>query len=780
MKSTYFLLSIATLIVIRFAQGQPVPEDAPYRNSELPVEERINDLLGCMTLEEKCAQLRTAWVMEDVSDENGIFDATKAERVFSKGLGGFGPVRLDIPNEIAFRNTAQKYVRGHTRLGIPLIFHEEGCHGMLAPQATSFPVPIGLASSWNEELTEKVFEVVSAEMRARGVQQALTPIADICRDPRWGRTDEVIGEDPFLVGRMATAMVRGLQGRRPNAIEADRVAATLKHMVGHGAPEAGVNRAPAHLGRREVLDLHLKPFRMVLAAAPPAALMPSYNEIDGIPSHASRWLLQDVLRGEFGFQGLVTSDYSGINDLTNFHHVTVDEADAALLAFNSGVDMDLPDGVNFRHLPELVTAGKIPVARLDEAVARVLRLKFRLGLFESWEADAEKAEALARLDSSKALAYQAAAESIILLKNSNKTLPLSKETCGKIAVIGPHADDTRLGSYSGEPFYRVSLVDGLRRALDDPDRVTHAKGCSITKIDSTSPMKAWKKVDDFEFSSVEENQADIAAAVEIAKQADIIVLVLGENELICRESWAENHIGDRASLELMGAQQQLADAVLALGKPSIVYLMNGRPLAIPSIVEKADAVLEGWYAGQETGNAAANIIFGKVNPSGKLTITIPRSVGQVPISYDQKPSSRAFPYLDEKQGPLFSFGSGLSYTDFSYGKPEVEPAQIKPDGKAVVRVKVTNTGSRTGDEVVQLYVHDLVASVTRPIRQLKGFQRITLEPGSSRTVEFPISADTLSFIGIDMKSVVEPGTFEVMVGGNSETQNKAELEVIQP
>ena len=762
---------------ISLSHGQPVPADAPYRDASRPVAERVNDLLGRMTLGEKCAQLRTAWELDKLATPGGRFDEARAAALMADGLGGFGPLRLDIAAEVALRNEAQSFVRGHTRLGIPLLFHEEGCHGVLAPQATSFPAPIGLACSWNEELIEDVFEVVAAEMAARGARQALTPIADVCRDPRWGRTDEMIGEDPFLVGSLATAMVRGLQGRDAEAIGPRHVATTLKHLTGHGAPEAGVNRAPAHLGPRELRELHLEPFRMVLAAASPAAVMPSYNEIDGVPSHANRWLLQDVLRGELGFEGLVTSDYWGVRDLVPFHRLAADDGAAALLAFNTGVDMDLPDGNCYAHLPALVGAGKITTARLDEAVARVLHLKFRLGLFEAPAADAAAAQALVRQDSTKTLARRAAAESIVLLKNQGGILPLKKKTCGKIAVIGPHADDTRLGSYSGEPLYRVSLLDGIRSALGDPGRVLHAKGCSITTNETSSPMKAWKDVNLQKFPDAEQDRRDIAAAVEKARRADTIVLVLGENELVCREAWAPEHFGDRASLGLLGAQQQLADAILALGKPTIVYLMNGRPLAIPSIVGKADAVLEGWYAGQETGNAAADILFGRVNPSGKLTITIPRSVGQLPLAYDHKPSSRGYPYLDESHDPLFPFGFGLSYTTFSYANPVVEPARIRPDGSAIAKVTVTNTGKLAGDEIVQLYLHDKTASVTRPVRQLKGFRRVTLAPGESRVVEFPITPHALSLIGTDLKRVVEPGEFEILAGGDPRHLVKAALVV---
>ncbi len=761
--------SLVLLVALNFAsavgRGQQ-PASRPADPGATTVDARVADLLGRMTLEEKVAQL-CCLEAKAFSDASGKPDAALAEKLLAGGIGEIGPVRQPIGQEIGFKNAVQRYARERTRLGIPVIFHDEGCHGVLAPGATSFPVPMGLACSWDPDLVRRVFDVVGAEMRARGSQHALAPVLDICRDPRWGRTDETMGEDPFLNGTLGTAVVRGLQGTDAEHIGDEHVAVTLKHFAGHGAPEAGVNRAPAHLGPRELCESHLIPFEMVIAAAHPAAVMPSYNEVDGVPSHENKWLLQDVLRAKFGFQGLIASDYGGVGDLEHFHHVAANKSEAALRAFNAGVDMDLPSGSNYAELVALTRGGKISERAVDAAVARVLRLKFQLGLFEHAYADASRAEAVTRLDSSRQLALEAARRSIVLLKNKDDVLPLVKERYKTIAVIGPHSDDARLGSYSGDPWYRVSVLDGIKRKVGSSVRVLHAKGCSITTNESDSSRKAWEKVEHQAFPTTEQSEADIAEAVDVAKQAEAIVLVIGENELISREAWSQRHIGDRASLDLFGAQNELAERIFDLGKPVVVYLMNGRPLAIPDVVERADAVLEGWYMGQETGNAAADILFGDVNPSGKLTITIPRSVGQVPIYYDQKPSSRSFAYVDSKNTPLFPFGFGLSYTKFEYGEPQLAATSIKPDGQTVASVTVTNTGSRAGDEVVQLYVHDKVASVTRPVRELKGFKRVGLAPGASETVSFTITPDMLSLYNIDMKRVVEPGEFEIVLGPSS-------------
>ena len=765
MKLVRIIWCIALLTVGSVKADNSLPA---YKNSALPTEQRVADLLRRMTLEEKIAQLCAAAEPKNITDTNGVFDEAKVRLVFGNGLGEFASLTKPISEEVALRNAVQKFILENTRLGIPIIFHGEACHGVLAPEANSFPVPIGIACTWDEDLVERIYTTVGAEMRARGMQQALAPILDICRDPRWGRTDETLGEDPFLNGRLGIAMVRGLQGRDPEHIGAGHVAATLKHLTGHGQPEAGVNRAPAHLGRRELYESHLVPFAMVIAAAHPAAVMPSYNEIDGVPSHANRWLLQDVLRGQFGFDGLIPSDYSGIADLRYFHHIAATDTDAAQRAFATGVDMDFPAGSNYAHLAELVKAGKISETAIDKSVARVLRLKFRLGLFENPYADADAAKALVKKDSTKALALEAAQKSIVLLKNQNGLLPLAPGKYKTIAVIGPNANDTRLGSYSGEPPYLVSIFDGIKRAAGDDAKILYAKGCSITTNEGLSSMNAWLTINRQQFPTAEEDRADIAQAVQTASQADVIILVLGENELICREAWSDKHSGDRASLDLFGRQNELADAIFKLGKPVVVYLMNGRPLAIPQIVEKASTVIEGWYAGQETGNAAADILFGRVNPSGKLTITIPREVGQLPIYYNHKPSSRGYAYVDADNRPLFPFGFGLSYTTFEYGDPQLSAPEMKTNASVEVSTTVTNSGKVAGDEIVQLYIHQKVASVTRPVRELKGFQRISLAPGESKTVHFKITPDMLALYDEDFKRVVEPGEFEIIIGPASD------------
>jgi beta-glucosidase len=771
------VLALSTTRAQNATTPSAVPTPPPYKNPALPVDQRVDDLLARMTLHEKVQQLRCIWQVEPKITTARQFDPDKAAALLSEGIGEFGPLDHPAEQEVALHNAIQKYLLEQTRLGIPTIFHNEACHGFLTNGASSFPVPIGLACSWDPELTERIYNVVAAEMRARGVSQALAPIMDICRDPRWGRTDETMGEDPYLNGKIGAAVVRGLQGSATGVVAEGHVAATLKHFAGHGQPESGINRAPGDIPPRELYDAHLVPFRIAIAEAHPAAVMPSYNEVDGVPSHNNAWLLQTVLRGEFHFQGLIVSDYDGIEYLSEVHAVAADHAEAAQKALQAGVDVDLPSGTAYANLEQLVQAGQVSQDAIDQAVRRVLRLKFSLGLFENPYGDAGKADALVHLDSTKALAREAAQKSIVLLTNRNHLLPLPKDKYHTIAVIGPNADQARLGSYSGDPLYKVSILQGLQNKLGASAKILYAQGCQITTNLPDSSMTAWNEAVAPRFPTDAQNQAAIAQAVQTAQQADLIVLVLGENEMLSREAWSAKHLGDRDSLDLVGAQNALADAIFALGKPVVVYLMNGRPLAVPNLAEKADALIEGWYMGQETGNAAADILFGDANPSGKLTITIPRATGQVPDYYDYKPSAKLFNYVDDSNKPLFPFGFGLSYTTFAYSAPRLASPTIPRDGSTTVTVEVTNTGSVPGDEIVECYIHHVVSSVTRPVKELKGFQRISLAPGQSQSVTFTIDHDTLAFHDLQMNDTVEPGAVAIMTGPSSDDLQSVTLRV---
>jgi beta-glucosidase len=496
--------------------------------------------------------------------------------------------------------------------------------------------------------------------------------------------------------------------------------------------------------------------------------MPSYNEVDGVPSHANKWLIKDLLRKEMGFEGLVVSDYYGADQLFNKHFVAEDGKDAARIAFNSGVQYEFPQGNLYKLLPELVKESKVRSEDIDKAVEQTLTLKFELGLFENPYISAEHAIEISRDPGHKAAALKAARESIVLLKNDN-LLPLKKSKYKKIAVIGPCAGDPYFGGYAGEPHEKTGLFKGIKNKAGKTSEVLYAEGCRLTTNLNLSYFN-WK-YDDIVFARREENLKLIKEAVSLAKKADIVILALGENEHLCREAWAKTHIGDNMTLDLFGEQEELADAIISLGKPVVLYLMNGRPLSINSLAAKVPAILEGWYMGQETGIAAADIIFGDVNPSGKLTITIPKSAGQLPMYYNYKPGAQFMNYISQDINPLYHFGYGLSYTKFSYSEPRLKHHVIKPDGSTYVSIEVSNTGKTTGDEIVQMYIRDKVSSVTRPVKELKGFQRMSLKPGETKIVRLEITPDKLAFHNIDLKYVVEPGEFEIMVGSSSRDED---------
>lgn len=494
--------------------------------------------------------------------------------------------------------------------------------------------------------------------------------------------------------------------------------------------------------------------------------MASYNEIDGIPSHINHWLLQRVLRQEWGFRGYVTSDGNGLDMLVNTHHVAADKAQAARLAIAAGVDFDLSDGSTYATLLDQVRRGIVPQQQLDDAVAHVLAAKFRLGLFENPYIDPDYAQKITNSPEHQQLARKAAEEAIVLLKNDGNLLPLDLKKLKSIAVIGPNAADVHLGGYSREPAHQVSILNGIRARVGSQASVLYAEGCKITT--AQEGWRGWYE-NDVKLVDPATQATAIRTAVEVARKSDVAIVVIGENESTNREAWSEQHLGDRDSLDLLGAQNELVRAIVETGKPTVVFLINGRPLSINYTAEHVPAILEGWYLGQEGGTAAAEVLFGDVNPGGKLPITFPRSVGQLPDYYNHKPSMNRT-YAFSTRTPLFPFGFGLSYTTFNLENVHVEPQQIYPGGEATVSVDVVNTGTRAGDEVAQMYIHERVASVTRPVMELEGFERVHLDAGQRKTVKFRIGPRELSMLNADMHWVVEPGTFDVMVGpGSSQT-----------
>ena len=751
-----------------------------YKNPRLSVERRVADLLSRMTVEEKVAQLVCLWgerpqtgPQTDFSADRGDFSPERARVSMKHGIGQIARQReRKGPREAArFANALQKFLVEQTRLGIPAIFHDEALHGLMAKNATHFPQPLALASSWDLDLVTRVFTAAALETRARGSHQVLGPNLDLAREPRWGRTEETYGEDPYLVSRMGVAVVRALQGAGPG-VDGEHVIATAKHFAAHGQPEGGTNIAPANYSERVIREVFLPSFEAAVKEAGIMSVMASYNEIDGVPSHANRWLLDRVLRQEWGFQGHVVSDYYGIPQLVSLHKVAADKAEAARAALEAGVDIELPDPEANTTLAQLVREGKVSEAALDRAVARNLRAKFLLGLFENPYVDPERTARVTNSREHRALAAEAARRSITLLKNEGNLLPLDRTRLRTLAVIGPNADRAHLGGYSDpEPAPGVGVLQGVTAKLGGAVKVTHAQGVRITREGGN-----WW-ADTSQLSDPAEDSRLIAEAVEVARAADAVVLVIGGNEDTNKEAWAENHLGDRDTLELVGRQNDLVRAVLETGKPTVAVLINSGPLAINYVAEKVPAILEGFYLGDETGTGVADVLFGDYNPAGKLPVTFPRSVGQLPIYYNQKPTARRG-YLFTSKEPLFPFGHGLSYTTFEYSAPTVSPARIGPGGQATVTVAVTNTGRRAGDEVVQLYIRDLVSSVTRPVIELKDFRRVSLAPGERKTVTFTVTPDKLSFLDLNMNRTVEPGWFDIMVGTSSVKHQTAKLEVV--
>jgi beta-glucosidase len=789
---TAFALGLLALICLLPNAGEPGQKGdakADYRNPKLPVARRVEDLLARMTLEEKVGQMLCLWnARRQITDKQGRFDPAKAPKWFKVGIG-----RIERPSEghgaraeAEYLNAIQRWVKENTRLGIPVIFHEEALHGLQGPEATSFPQAIGLASTWNPDLVERVFTVVGREVRARGAQQVLAPVVDVARDPRWGRIEETYGEDPYLVSRVGLAAVRGFQGDG-KTISPDRVIATLKHMAGHGQPESGTNVGPANVGERTLRDVFFYPFEVCVKEGHARSLMPSYNEIDGIPSHANRWMLHDVLRKEWGFDGTIVSDWQAISQLAKRHKVAANAAEAARQALAATVDVELPDVETYDTLIELVKQGKVSEAAIDEAVRRLLREKFELGLFEDPFVDPARADEISGAKAHRPLALEAARQAIVLLQNRGGVLPLDAAKMKRVAVIGPHSAEVMLGGYSGVPRHSVSILEGIRNRLGKGATVAHAEGVRITEdsaftkgpqplVGGTRSQQRWS-ADKVVLADPAANQKRIKEAVALAQDSDVVIVVVGDNEQTAREAYAENHLGDRADLRLVGQQEDLVRALVATGKPTVMVLINGRPPAIPELAEQVPAILEGWYLGQEGGTAVAEVLFGDVNPGGRLPITFPRSVGQLPLFYNHKPTAQRG-YLFESKEPLFPFGHGLSYTTFAYGTPTVSAAKITPDGTTKVSVEVTNTGARAGDEVVQLYLRAEVSRVTRPVKELKGFQRITLKAGEKRTVTFEVGPEHLAYHGVEMKRVVEPGRFQLMVGGSSAKVKSVPLEVV--
>lgn len=760
-----------------------------YKDASKSPEERVVDLLSRMTIEEKAAQMMGVWneKKETLIDEKGNFDFEKASKAYAHG-NGIGQVGrpsdagkdeqasheagFNAKQTVELTNAIQKFFIENSRLGIPVVFHEECLHGLASKGATSFPQPIGLGGTFNPELVEKLYAMTAEETRVRGGHQALTPVVDVARDPRWGRVEETFGEDPFLVSQMGVAAVKGFQGDA-EFNNKKHVIATLKHFAAHGEPESGQNCGPVNISERVLRETFLMPFKEAVQEANVVSIMASYNEIDGIPSHANQWLLRDVLREEWGFKGFVVSDYYAILELfdrpdTHGHHIAEDKKHAAELGIKAGVNIELPEPDCYLNIKELIEEGRLTEQDLDDMVGPMLYWKFKMGLFDDPYLDPEEAGKISGSEKNKKLALQAAQETITLLKNKSNVLPLDSSQTKTIAVVGPNANRSLLGGYSGAPETNITILEGIKAKAETHNiEVIYSEGCKITV------GGRWEE-DAVVVPTPDENRKSIALAVEDVKDADIIVVAIGGNDQTSREAWSSKHMGDRTNLDLFGEQDELVDALVATGKPVIACLVNGRPLSINNVAKKVDGILECWYLGQEGGNAVAEILFGDVNPGGKLPITIPRSVGQLPIYYNYKPSARRGFLFDDSK-PLYPFGYGLSYTKFKFENVRLKENKISVDEGTTVFVDVTNTGDREGSEVIQMYIRDLHSSVTRPVKELKGFKKVWLKPGETKTVFIPVHKKSLAFYNVRMNYVVEPGEFEIMVGNSSRDEDLTKL-----
>lgn len=794
MTPAWLLLGACALTLPSVLAAQTQPSTSLYKRADAPIEARVQDLLSRMTLEEKLAQLQSNSTLPPVPGlavgptpafgivKKGQIDESVAKRALGNGIGafnivGFDPRGLSAADQVLQANAIQNWVIGNTRLGVPVMFQGEALHGAVVGGATSFPQAIGLGSTWDRALLLQMFTAVGEESRAAGVSMVLAPVFDLSRDPRFGRVEEMYSEDPYLVGELGVAAVTGLQGHGP-VIDQAHVIATAKHFV-HGQPENGTNTAPNDFSERTMREVFLPPFEKAVKVAHIGAIMPSYNENNGgVPSHVNRWLLQDILRKEWNFSGITSSDWFAVAELYSQHHIAASEADAGVQAFNAGLDMETPNAPGFAALGDAIRAGKVSQQDVDAAVGRVLTLKFRAGLFEHPLTDATRAANTLGTKAHAALARRVADEAIVLLKNQDKLLPLDPAKTRSIAVIGPNADKVRLGGYSGNPPSFVTVLEGVRNRLGPKAEVSYAEGVRISEPDKDP---ASNKLAPFVAPSAENDAALIAQAVQTARQAEVVVLVLGGNETVTREAFAgfagsKPAFGDTDDLELPGRQNELVREVMKLGKPTVAVLLNGRPYSIMALSNSVPAILEGWYLGQESGNAIAGVLFGDVNPSGKLPVTIGRSAGQLPVYYYKKPQSR-LGYVFNDNSPLYAFGYGLSYTSFTYSKPVIDQAQIERGDSTRVSVKVTDSGSRAGDEVVQMYVHPKVSSVVQPVLKLAGFERVSLKPGETKTVSFAVGPEQLSIWDRQMKQVVETGTVDVFVGPNVQQLGSAALEV---
>ncbi len=751
------------------------PTKHKYLNTALPISTRLHDLLEQMTIEEKLAQLTSFWFNDLL--ENQKLSTFKMHDLLKYGIGQISRVGGSSalsPTGVAHAgNDIQRFLINETRLGIPAILHEECCSGYMGLGGAAYPQMIGLASTWNPSLAEQMAGEIRNQMLAVGAREGLSPVLDIAIDPRWGRTEETFGEDPLLVSQFGMAYIRGLQGEDMK----QGIMATGKHFIGHSLSLGGLNCAPVYLGPRTLWETLMMPFQAAIKEAGLRSIMNAYPELDGEVVALSRRILTNILRGELGFEGLVVSDYHAIAMINFFHHITPDESEAAVMALRAGIEMELPTRICYGEpLQKALKTGKISIEEIDQVIRHILQTKFDLGLFDKPFVDENKVQESFETPKQRQLAREMAGQSMVLLKNEG-ILPL--KNCHTIAVIGPDANEPRhlLGDYSYPSIFEYltstpvsgsvflsgvdkahvaensikisSIFEGIQAHVDKNTQVLFAQGCPITEPD----------------------RSGFGEAIRVASHADVVILVLGDKSGMARDCTC-GEFRDRAELGLPGIQEELARTIVSVGKPVVLVLINGRPLTIPKLDENVGAILEAWLPGEEGAAAIADVLFGVRNPGGKLPITFPRSVGQVPINYNHKPSGGSSfsygDYMDMSASPLYPFGYGLSYTTFSYSDLRLSSDKVNAGEQIDISLKVANTGEIAGDEVVQLYTCDEYASIPRPVKELKGFSRLSLNPGESCVLTFHLPIDLLAFYDENLALVVEPGTIKIMLGSSSE------------
>ena len=757
----------------------------PYKDPKLKTEERVKDLMKRMTIKEKVNQMLKLNLADLKQDKRGNITKESLENLFhGESIGCLDPPITDVEGIARYSEAADQYLRKNTRLGIPALQVDlGGIHGQLAYGATNFPQSIGQGSTWNPELIGRMAAVIAYEAGLTGCDQLFAPLFDLARDPRYGRVEECFGEDPFLVAEMGKAFVIGLQGDpeiTKDYIPENKLISTAKHYVAYSTPTAGINIAPVEVGPRDLRNLHLYPFEKAVREANVYSVMPSYNEVNGIPVHASEYLLRDILRKEFGFKGYVFADYGAVGMLQFTHNLTATKAETALLALKAGVDQEGSDYA-YSELVSLADNDKEIAALVDEAVKNILTVKFRAGLFDRPYLAPKKVSELIHTNGSVKLAREIAEESVVLLKNQGNLLPLSLSGLNSIAVIGPNADQVQYGDYSitKDNSSGITILHGIKNIAKDKIAVNYAKGCGITDPDSSG----------------------FKDAINAAVKSDVVILVIGGTSMsLSGTGWGElasegayptcGEGYDRAELTPPGIQPELIRAIYKTGKPIVLVMVHGRAYSIEWEKEHIPAILDAWYPGEEGGNAIARILFGEVVPSGRLTVSVPRSVGQIPVFYNYKPTGRGVyhkPGTPEKPGrdyvfsspdPLFPFGFGLSYTRFEYSDLNILRKQLSGNDTVKLSVKVKNIGPVAGKEVVQLYIHDKISSVTTPVELLKGFQKTEVKPDETTTLSFSIPCKELGLWDKSMNYVIEPGEFEIMIGASAEDIRLKDIIVI--